>query len=111
MSSPEHVQHWQQLIDRQSQSGLTVLQFCLANDVATHQFYFWRRKLTKPKAHTDPRAASGLVPIRIVSDSLSSGLSIRFASGATIDAPAANLRDAIEQILATEHALRGTAAC
>ena len=109
-TSPEQVQRWQQLIVSQSQSGLSVPKFCLANDLNASHFYVWRRKLADRNMQTESKASAGLVPVRIVANS-SSCLCIRFASGATIEAPASILRDAIEQILISECSLRGVTSC
>jgi hypothetical protein len=102
-SDPKQVQHWQNLVESQAQSGLSVQQFCIANNIQPYTFYFWRRKFTpKEPSQSTNSASSGLVPVRVVHPSGSQSLCIRFASGASIEAPCETIRQAIDQILQSE---------
>jgi len=47
--SSEKQSYWQEIVGRQSESGLSVRQFCAAERVSEPSFYAWRRKLAKPK--------------------------------------------------------------
>jgi hypothetical protein len=47
--SSEKQLYWQEMIDRQAGSGLSVRQFCVAERVSEPSFYAWRRKLGKGK--------------------------------------------------------------
>lgn len=44
-ANAEQVQAWQQRIDSQVRSGLSVAQFCRKQGLQAYNFYFWRRKL------------------------------------------------------------------
>lgn len=41
--------YWQDVLDRQAGSGLSVRQFCAKERVSEPSFYAWRRKLGGPK--------------------------------------------------------------
>ncbi len=41
---------WQQVIDAQAQSGLTIQYFCKVNRITKSSFYKWRGRLIKSKA-------------------------------------------------------------
>ena len=102
-SDPNQIQHWQNLLESQAQSGLNVKQFCNANNIQPYSFYFWRRKLTPKKPSVESSIApSGLVPVRVLHPSSSQSLCIRFSCGASIEAPCDTIRQAIEQILQSE---------
>ena len=58
----ERVRYWQSLIEEQSQSGLSVLEFCRAREVAATSFYQWRAKLQN---ESGPSAAR-LVPVKLI---------------------------------------------
>ncbi len=69
---PAKRQHWQQLLDRQRHSGLTVRAFCDSAGVSQAAFYAWRRRLhTRPAAR--PSAAPTFVPVRVLPDGPTDG--------------------------------------
>ena len=39
------LEEWSQRIIRQKESGLTVKQWCTVNNVTTHTYYYWLKKL------------------------------------------------------------------
>ena len=45
MSFNHKQQHWQAVIEKQSQSGLTHAKFCQQNDIKLATFYYWTKKL------------------------------------------------------------------
>ena len=53
----EKCRFWQQVIDAQAQSGLTIQDFCKANRLAESSFYLWRGRLKKSKATSSVRFA------------------------------------------------------
>ncbi|MCU0714095.1 MAG: hypothetical protein MUC43_18715 [Pirellula sp.] len=102
-SDPNQIQHWKNLLESQVQSGLSVKQFCNANNIQPYTFYFWRRKFTPKEPSVESSTTpSGLVPVRVVHPSSIQTLCIRFACGASIEAPSETIRQAIEQILQSE---------
>lgn len=48
----EKRQFWQQVIDAQAQSGLSIHDFCNANRLSESSFYVWRGKLKKSKTNS-----------------------------------------------------------
>lgn len=102
--SPQLIALWRQRIDCQRASGLTVLKFCEQNEILPHNFYYWLRKL---RAQDAPAPPAGLIPVRVVDDSAEPSATIRFQSGVTIEGDSHILRLAIDQILASEQAMKG----
>lgn len=96
---------WQIRFDAQRRSGLTVQAFCKQQRLQPHSFYFWRRRLASQKQGNGP---TGLIPVRVVSSKPEAFARIQFASGVTIEATAEVVRIAIDQILSSEQALRGS---
>lgn len=39
------IQNWKKLIAAQAESGLTVREFCRQQDLSTHSYYYWLRKI------------------------------------------------------------------
>lgn len=39
---------WQQRIADQQASGLSIVAWCFQQDIAEHQFYYWRKRLASP---------------------------------------------------------------
>jgi hypothetical protein len=110
-SSPELYQLWQQRIHDQSQSELSVLEFCKLHNLQPYNFYFWRRKLAPKTEPVSNESSAGLIPVRIIDKQSESLARIKFASGATLDASSELMRIAIDQILASELALLGVRTC
>ncbi len=106
-SDPNLAQHWQGILESQAQSGLNAKQFCNANNIPLYSFYFWRKRLApkEPSQSISP-CITGLVPVRVVPTSFNNSLCIRFACGASIEAPCETICQAIEQILQSEAAHR-----
>jgi len=50
---------WQQRIDRQRQSGLTVAQFCKRAGVSQAGYYYWKRKLRIQRDARGPERTAG----------------------------------------------------
>ncbi|NQY65370.1 MAG: hypothetical protein HRT38_16965 [Alteromonadaceae bacterium] len=41
---------WQQILQEQEQSGLSIKEYCQQNNIATSCFFKWRGKLTQPSS-------------------------------------------------------------
>ncbi len=78
--SSEKQLYWQEIIGRQADSGLSVRQFCVAEQVSEPSFYAWRRKLGQPKdeakrSETSSRRGSALrngqdfIPLKLLESS------------------------------------------
>jgi transposase-like protein len=88
MASHEREQFWQDLIERQPASGLSIARFCNQTGVSANSFFVWKRRLRPQigrarRAKPTPRsralvrsrrldgpdaAASSLVPVRLIAD-------------------------------------------
>jgi hypothetical protein len=78
--SSEKQLYWQEMIDRQAGSGLSVRQFCVAERVSEASFYAWRRKLGKAKGvvkrsrtsnrrPSGPRSGREFIPLKLLESS------------------------------------------
>ena len=78
--SSEKQLYWQELIDRQPGSSLSVRQFCVAEGVSEPSFYAWRRKLGMPKSVvkrsqrssrrlSGPRNGREFIPLKVLESS------------------------------------------
>ena len=55
--SLEKEQYWQELVNRQSGSGLSIRQFCAKERISQPSFYAWRKKFRERR--DDGRASKG----------------------------------------------------
>jgi hypothetical protein len=44
MKAEERENHWRRVVDRQEESGLSVLAFCRQEKLSAHSVYKWRRR-------------------------------------------------------------------
>ena len=44
-SSPEKVAEWEERIEKQSKSGLSIEKWCRENQLKAHVFHYWKMKL------------------------------------------------------------------
>ncbi len=51
-NDPNLRKQWLSLLDKFSESNLSINKFCEANDLKTHSFYYWRDKLNGGKVKT-----------------------------------------------------------
>lgn len=100
--------HWRGVLERQSESGLTVAGFCRQESVSAASFYAWRRKLKEPNSRAlgraprvDDEADLGrqLLPVRIESGGSPCVVRILLPQGASIDAPCSIDRGALVELL------------
>lgn len=49
-------QQWQQLIDEQAHSGLTISEYCMEHKLTVSSFYLWRKKLSSLGKEAPPIA-------------------------------------------------------
>lgn len=45
MNQSNKTQFWAEIIEQQSQSELSIVAFCKANQLTVNTFYYWRKKL------------------------------------------------------------------
>jgi hypothetical protein len=62
--------HWQQIIERQQASGLSIQRFCQRENLATASFFDWKRKLRQqgPTPQASAATTVNFAPVRIVPD-------------------------------------------
>src|SRR5262245_18335488 len=56
-------QSWAERLARVESSGLSVIEFCRAEAIASQSFYYWKRKLADPADAPGP--APQFVPVRL----------------------------------------------
>lgn len=108
--------HWRGVLQRQSDSGLSIATFCRQESISAPSFYAWRRKLKERDAGAlgsgfQERAASSdaqLLPVRIESGASLAPVRIFLPGGAWIDAPSNMDRRALVELL---EALREAQLC
>ena len=49
---------WRKRLERFQSSGLTIAQFCRNENIPTHTFYYWGRRLGRPSRKSRPSALS-----------------------------------------------------
>jgi transposase-like protein len=100
--------YWRDVLQRQSESGLNVANFCRQESISAASFYAWRRKLRERDAQAlridakiDAEANLGaqLLPVRIESGTSPAPVRIFLPQGATIDAPGNLDRRALVDLL------------
>lgn len=98
---PDLRRWWTELISEQPDSGLTIAQFCTANDISTASFYLWRRKLRAEPGKEPNR----FLDVQIVDSTTGNDpFRIHLPGGATVEIPATHtdvLREVIGQLQAT----------
>jgi hypothetical protein len=61
--------HWRKVIERQKDSGQSIVAFCAQEKLNPASFHAWKRRLFGGQAETGKTAArQALVPVQIVSD-------------------------------------------
>ena len=67
MTSGYRLQQWADLMQKHSESGLSVKSFCEEIGIKEHRYYYWQRKLrvaANEKLTNDQNEMTGLVPAR-----------------------------------------------
>lgn len=61
-------EYWQQIIQRQQASGLSIQRFCRREDLATATFFEWKRKFrqARPASEASAAAAVSFAAVRVV---------------------------------------------
>ena len=89
-------QHWQALIEQQSQSGLTNAEFCLQNHIKIATFYYWAKKLRSETA------LQRVLPIIVDDEFITQQVVVTSPSGLCIafpaDFPKAQIRNWLEAL-------------
>lgn len=73
--SAEKASRWQEALERQAESGVSIRQFCEAAGLSEQSFYFWRKKLRtatkeirRPRVikQQEPEKPSLFVPVKLL---------------------------------------------
>jgi hypothetical protein len=84
-SNPIKVQEWAERLERFSQSGQTVVQFCQAERVSQPSFYQWKKRLADQASPTNSKSSrSAFRAVEWIPPS-HSATTIRLANGIEID--------------------------
>jgi transposase-like protein len=86
---------WRVLIERQQASGLSIAAFCRQHDVVTASFYAWRRRLDESSASPQRTDFVRLEPAQPEVEKESEVIAVRFACGAMLRCPSAQLRELV----------------
>ena len=109
MSSRRSVResHWRGVVQRQSESGLTIAAFCRQQSISAPSLYAWKRKFkdrdSRP-VESGPRDSAAnscgqLVPVQIESSVPVASVRIVLPQGAWIDTPSNIDRQALVNVL------------
>ena len=88
--------YWRGVLQQQTESGLSVAEFCRQESVSAPSFYHWRRKFRQrdAEAHAESQrsdvgasAATQLLPVKIESPGGSAAVRVLLPQGVAIDAP------------------------
>ena len=91
--------HWSQLIEDWSDSGLSQQAFCRDRGLSYHKFHYWRKKLSRtPPTKTLPRT-SALVPVSYQPKSPVSDLSVHLPNGVSLRGIDSDNLAVVEQLL------------
>jgi transposase-like protein len=89
--------YWREMLKRQTQSDLTVRDFCEMEGVSTASFYNWRRRLAETKSVAD---APAFVPISVARQPQAiSCVEIVLSADMTIRVPEGTARQTIVDVL------------
>jgi hypothetical protein len=101
-ASPAKRQEWEERFGRFERSGLSIREFCAAEDVPPGTFWYWRRIVGAPERHRSrpsKQARAAFTPVEVVAREPASSVVIRLPSGASIELPA-DRRDLLQAALA-----------
>jgi hypothetical protein len=98
--------HWQEVLNRWQQSGLSIAQFCRDQEISESGLYTWRKKLSlthsATEPHTKPRSSksseSPFVQVDVPS-ATHSQLTLELASGHTIHIAGQVNTDALVKVI------------
>lgn len=63
VKDPEKAARWEELIDRQRKSGMTIVTFCKEESVLVGQFHWWNRRLREMREGQRQRTGGGFVEL------------------------------------------------
>jgi hypothetical protein len=82
MTREERVTHWQGLVHKQAQSGMSAAAFCKENQLNLQSFYAWRQRL---KTESDAKVAGAFLELVPSCKIQESGIRIRLDERLSIE--------------------------
>jgi hypothetical protein len=99
---------WRSVLQRQTESGLNVANFCRQESISAPSFYAWKRKLKErdagarqidPPVDEEAKLGTQLLPVRIEAGASPAPVRILLPQGASIEAPGSIDRRALVELL------------
>lgn len=83
MNQQNKREHWANILEQQQQSGLSIKQFCINNNISYQTFYYWSKKLnqSEPETQVQPILVTDLV------ESCASCVVLTFNNGVRAELP------------------------
>lgn len=83
MNQQNKREHWANILEQQQQSGLSIKQFCINNNISYQTFYYWSKKLnqSEPETQVQPILVTELV------ESCASCVVLTFNNGVRAELP------------------------
>jgi hypothetical protein len=71
MDVRENRKRWRKIINNQSESNKTITQYCKDNDLAVHQFHYYKRQFKKNEVMETSSFVEVIAPEVIIDDQIS----------------------------------------
>lgn len=99
-ANPEVARRWRERMARQAKGGLSVAEFCEAEDVTTASFYRWRRRLSERKE--SPSVGAKFVAVQLAP--ATAGVQIELPGGAVVSLPPEASAELVTAAIRAAHA-------
>lgn len=86
--SADRRRYWREMIERQRDSGQSIVGFCAKEALSPASFHAWKRRLRRPRCEAGQKVARALLPVQVV-DAVASGtgkLEVRWPDGMVLQA-------------------------
>jgi hypothetical protein len=83
MRRQERIAHWQGIVEKQAESGLSGIAFCREHNISLQRFYHWRRRLKNEESHGD--STTGFFELVPCSAQPRSGIRVRIGDELSIE--------------------------
>jgi hypothetical protein len=94
-------QKWQQLIDAQPASGLSIAAYCRQHQLSQAGFFVWRRRLGGAGQTDASVARSAFVQVNAIADSTDAAVHVRLRRGRRLIVPCGFDRDSLIRLVQT----------
>jgi hypothetical protein len=92
--------HWQPHINAWESSGQSQAAYCRDHDLVKSRFTYWKNKLRPTEPVPQDKVGGGLVPVRVMDDSMT-GLKLRLPNGISIEGICADNLRLAQQLAST----------